>query len=76
MRKINDEGYSMLGLVFGAAILLILGIGGFMGYGYLPNDGNDMTNKSVNEILDEVDTTKEINDNREESVINELENNN
>lgn len=76
MRKINDKGYSMLGLVFGAAILLILGIGGFVGYGYLPNDKNDMTNKSVNEILDEVDSVKEVNDNREETLMNELENNN
>ena len=75
MRKINDKGYSMVGLVFGAAIMLILAIGGFIGYGYLPNDGNDTTNKTVNEILDEADTAKDVNDSREEKIINELENN-
>lgn len=77
MRKINDNGYSMIGLVFGAAIILILAIGGFMSYGYLPNDSTSVdTNKSVNEILDEADSVRTTYDNNEETLINELENNN
>lgn len=75
MRKTNDKGYSMTGLVLGVAVILILGISGFMEYGYSPNNENDMTNKSVNEIINEVDNAKDVNDNREEDIINELENN-
>ena len=76
MRKINDKGYSMIGLVFGAAIMLILAIGGFMGYGYLPNNSTSVdTDKSVNEILDETNSVKTTYDDSEEKIINELENN-
>lgn len=72
----NNNGYSMIGLVITAAIIPVLAIGGFMGYGYYTDDNNSVsTYKTVDDTRVEVDKAEQAQEDNSIIVFNELENN-